>query len=159
MLDDLKKTITESIKKNLPAEVGEVLKNRLIEADCLEKENINLSKKLEESEKECEELYYLKRDVGALKGQKYELDQKEAALNALYIKFEHLEEIVELKRQHAQEKISDNREILLAVFANNVVKYETFKSKDKSIPVKDQYGSTTYDNQNESETETTKKTG
>lgn len=128
---DMQEDIKKAINENLPAQVGEVLKKRLAQADR-DKDQLFLSTKESTSLRKINDR--LIDDVEALKGKvkkQVELDTREAEI---ILK----EKLMGLKEIHSNERVKDLKDIVSLVFANNKYKYHEFGD----IPVKDPGGYT-----------------
>lgn len=127
--------IQTAIEKNLSAEVGEILKRRLEQAESDSKKVIDLRQLVEGLKNQVENLQNQVKSQEAIE-QRIAVAQaaERAALGATTLKA-----IVELKEAHAKERVADMRSIVLAVFANNQFKYTTMENG--SLPGGcDQYG-------------------
>lgn len=113
--DDIK----EAINKNLPSQVGDVLKRKLEEGDRL----IEINKTL-------------KQNTNVITKEYDKLKAKETLLNNAKIKLgdaiakekevELREELIKLKEEHCEIRVADCKDIVSKVFANNRFKYQQY---------------------------------
>jgi hypothetical protein len=122
----LETDISDALTRNLPQSVGAVLRDRLAEADkneaALKSANGSL-KKLEE------------RLADLLRREKfdYELIERANKLGAAEAALALREATIKLREECAQLRVSDMKELTLAVFANNRFKYSS--TGYESVPV------------------------
>jgi len=147
----LEKEIQESIEKNLPLQVGSVLKTRLEKADKDEKEVLSLTSQIEKikitlTEKEAEIKQYKKLDE-----RNNELDKREVELN----KIKHDLDLEMLKKELAneQDKSSFAKSVALGLVRNSEYRRNLFDSQN-SPDARDQYGNILYSNKTQTSTET-----
>lgn len=131
----LETDIQEVIRAQLPAQVGDVLRKRLADANRLENE---LKVANEANKGYLEKIVALEAQIsrnGNLDHKAMLLAAKEAEVNAKLLKAE----IMDIREKHAQQRVDDMRSIVSAVFANNMFKYRVNDSG--MIPVATQGGS------------------
>lgn len=113
--DDIKKVI----EAQLPAAVGDLLKQRLLQADALEKHNADLQKIAEQNNRLIAELRGQLQDQAAVTRRAEEIKKQESAVAAR----EQACALNEVRLECAKERIADLKEITAVVFSNNRFKY------------------------------------
>lgn len=126
--------ITELISKNLPAHVGEVLRRRLESCTALEaligkkdKAIAELEALVDDYKKKVREDESIRSDRATLDKRILEHDKKE---RQLAIDRAVLDALAAVNAQ----RMRDNKDIVLAVFANARYKYEQFEDKALLVP-------------------------
>lgn len=130
MSDTILADLQESIKKNLPAQVGDQLRKRLEEADELERSNGHLKKSNGD----------LIDEVIDVKNRLIEADKQVKAANLVLAREEKVAEDErnqkvhdsELKAKCAEEKAAQALELVKLVFKSPVYKSEVYRSKTHS---------------------------
>ena len=116
LMSDVRKVIEE----NLPGQVGNVLKERLDQAET-DAENLEALKNRVKTMQDQIDALTKKADIlKKLKLKKEELDEKEASLNLL-------QQVLEEKKKYMEERIADMKDIVKTVFQNNRFKYDVTK--------------------------------
>ena len=126
--------INEIIAKHMPAQVGEVLKLRLIAADA---DAAALAKANETIQKQGRTILDLQgqvTDIGAIKSRIDALNKGEAELTKRLIECSRTEAVLLARSEMGKQMIEANKEIVLAVFANNKMKYTENRADGVAFP-------------------------
>lgn len=141
--DTLSNDLLETIKKNLPKiavqELTEILNLKKKTEDELEKSIRELTAVMATNEKLRAKLTIAEQNIHT--NMNADIRQKE--LDARETQIVLKEEILKVRLESAQQRVSDSKEIVLAVFANNRMKYREESSVPTALPgFKGQYGET-----------------
>lgn len=130
---DIAQDIKEAISRQLPAEIGKVLAQRLEEVNDLERRNIALDKMAKEQAETLTRYRKMDRNEEAIeklsaisKAKADDLDKRERAL-------EIREAVSKAVAEAEQRAAAGYREVVLAVFANSRFKYE--RTTAEQIPL------------------------
>lgn len=147
----LETEIKESIEKNLPLQVGSILKTRLEKAEKDEKEVVSLQQQVENlkrtvSDRDSKIKEYEKFDErnNSLNARELELNKKEHNLDIEVLKFQLATE---------QDKSSFAKNVALGLVRNTEYRRNLFDSQN-SPDARDQYGNIQYSNKTQTSTET-----
>lgn len=150
MADDLMADVQDAIQRNLPAQIGTHLLERLKKADADAKEVQALQAKAERLTKEKEEVakqLASQQDAEArlakLQREAAEIDEKRKTLlidQATLVAEKQAQQQVSLLQSN---RVNDLKELLATLFANNQVKRK-LTEETPVFPVKDQYGALQY---------------
>lgn len=152
-MDTLTEEIKESIRKNLPEQVGEALKVRLEDAEGMERKITELTDDLQDAE----------REVDTVKAQRGKAIEECGKLEALRLKAETVAEsenrlkvtIAEIQRDAANERVEAVERIVSLVFKNPTIKKTAYENG--TTPVQDNSGYVTQQSKSSS-TDTTETT-
>jgi len=129
-MKNLKNSLKNAIKENLPEQVGKALRERLDELEIKEKELEEVSNDFSELEEKHEELKTKHKEIKTnfieLLEKKEIMEETEKKQEALEIAFIHRSEILEIKEKHAEEKCSLMKEMYSIPFANRKIRESTF---------------------------------
>ncbi|NRA42474.1 MAG: hypothetical protein HRU21_09255 [Pseudomonadales bacterium] len=143
----MKEELLAAIDSNLPSMVGDALKKRLEQGDKAEKD---LEKKIKSYDTLTRDYNLIMKDLREEKDKNRSLqasnEHLENMLNIRAPKLEFREAVVEVKEQHAKEKVDLMKECFGMVFRNTVVKkdvlskapsfvQEHYSSSGHNIPV------------------------
>jgi hypothetical protein len=138
----LEKEIADSIKKNLPQQVGDVLKQRLEQADKDAKKAEELSDKLIERNKEVEELEATIRDYKQFDLRNGLLDSREKELiterNSLEL------EKLKYQLQAEKDKTQFSQNLAMGLVRNIEYRKNILDSESSGQPVRDANGNVYY---------------
>lgn len=109
---ELGKSIEESIKKNLPAQVADQLRDRLEELESTEKQHNELLSDFQIQKEELQELSAKDRDYSNLEELRAQLKKESEDLELQKLKFEIKQQLSDLKVEEADKR---------ATVANNIV--------------------------------------
>jgi len=130
MSDGLEQDVLKAVEEHLPAQIGNVLRKRLEEAEGLkarledsEAKRIDIKKNMDQFIAENDELKELKNTRAALDQKDRELTDREKAC-------EHREKCCEIREAHATEKVTLVRGVVQDVFRNNVIKTSVYGGRD-----------------------------
>ena len=129
----IEKDILDAIDKSLPNMVGDTLKKRLEQADF---ESANLKKvqeKVNGLEAELTRYKTLDSKFVDLEKRDRATSSKESELNNRETILKLNEEFFKIKNDLISGRLQDNKEIVMAVFANNKIKYSEFGSSPMLI--------------------------
>ena len=155
-MKELEKEIAEAIEKNLPAQVGKSLQERLKKVELLEDENESLRNRIKEVDLEVVKLN------GVIS--KYsEQDQRNSTLEVREKVVEEKErrleiELLTLKVSEAEKRADMVSGFMSGLVRNSEFRREVVNSKSGSVPISDGRGgyTTTYTNNTVAYTEETK---
>lgn len=116
--------ITEIIKRSLPQQVGEVLQARLAKADADELSLARANERIAKQSGEIASMQALISEANAVKGREAALREAEAKLIAKQIEADKNAAVLAVRDQMTKAMIEQNLQVVLAVFANNKMKYQ-----------------------------------
>lgn len=137
--DAILKGVRDAIRKELPAEVGDVLRERLDLADRLEKENPKLEKKIEKLEKSSTEMQatigQLRSDVAVANADKINaIIERDAALIAAA---QVDQRIMEVRLEEAEKRAEFATKTTMGLVRNTEFRRQAFRD----VMVPDSYSS------------------
>jgi hypothetical protein len=115
--------INDIINKNLPAQVGEVLKQRLILADQEAQRLKDALGAIESLTREIKSLERQVRENNEIRARIDALNKGEAKLLEKQVALDKDEAVLKVRTEMTNQMIGMNKDIVLAVFANNKMKY------------------------------------
>lgn len=153
-MEDILKDLNASIEKNLPAQIGEVLRKRLQQAEIDAKKVTSLT----------EDVKYYQETLDAVNKKlvsQQELERKEENVAAKLLDLDTRErnikiQILETQLTEANKRADISKELVTLVFKNPTYKTTEFNSINKNVPYNTS-GYTQYNNESTSESKTTTK--
>lgn len=137
--DAILKGVRDAIRKELPAEVGDVLRERLDLADRLEKENPKLEKKIEKLEKTADEnkqlIDQLRSDVADINAKRVIMKQERDA--ALISAQQADQRIMEVRLEEAEKRAEFATKTTMGLVRNTEFRRQSFRD----VMVPDSYSS------------------
>jgi len=116
--------INEIIKKQLPAQVGEVLQTRLAQADQFERNLACANETIGKQARDILSMQALVSEANAVKAREAALREAEAKLAAQKIEADKTTAVLAVRTELTNQMVNQNLQVVLAVFANNKVKYQ-----------------------------------
>lgn len=137
-MKELEKEIAEAIEKNLPAQVGKSLQERLKKVELLEIDNETLRSKVTDKDSEIEKL---NETISTYK----ELDQRNSTLEVREKVVEEKERKIEVELLTLKVSEAERRADMVSGFMSGLVRNTTFKkevinSRTENVPVPDGRG-------------------
>lgn len=133
----MKQEIQDIIRKNLPAEVGDVLRQELSELARLREET---SKLAEEGKSWRNDACAAKNALEAATKRLGNIEKREADAAAKDVTLTLREELVKLREAHAKERVDEMRGVVKDVFSNNRLKYSVPVAVPGTNGIKDHNG-------------------
>ncbi len=151
---ELATAVNDAIAKHLPMEIGNLLRQRLEQAEADRKNLADARDSIVTMGARNAELEKAVRSERTIDERTQKLDAREVELNRRDVKLTHAEEIAKLKQQHSAEKVDLMKDVVESVFCSPVVREIIVNSK--SVPIINQNGG--YQTGTATETKTDTKT-
>ncbi len=135
MDNEMMTKIQELVEQHLPAQLSESLRRALNQAEADRLLVQSLTRDLEASRNQNKSLTEQVRANGEIEEKRREIAEAQRVLDAKKVDAK----IVELREEHATRRVEDMKGVVLAVFANSKLKYNSYSNEQIPNP---QYGGT-----------------